>query len=193
MGSPEFSTSLAEFNQAQIDAIETAVNTVKTSVNDIKTTDLAGIDTQVDAIRVTDLPAINTNVNGIKTTDLPNVKAVVDAIRATDVANIQANINQIPLVSAVDWASKSFQTSAVIDVHQAVTHLDIIGSGYLNSIFNFSTTTIYYGIQIDGGSIYLISGNPSALSLFPIRFNTSLKVTSNSNPAGNRAVWAVLD
>ena len=47
MGVPEFSSSLTDFNQAQLDAIETATAAVLAAVQAIKNTDIAALNTKV--------------------------------------------------------------------------------------------------------------------------------------------------
>jgi len=51
MGRPQYSTVISDFNQSQIDTIESAVNSVQTSVTAIQNTDLADLSTDVSNIK----------------------------------------------------------------------------------------------------------------------------------------------
>jgi hypothetical protein len=59
MGIKQFSSSLADFNQGQLDSIQTSSNTIKTSTDTIKTT--------VDSIKNTDLSNVSNSMREKKT------------------------------------------------------------------------------------------------------------------------------
>lgn len=79
------------------------------------------------------------------------------------------------------------------------TLLDITGSGYLISILNKGTTSIYYGIDIDNGTIkipesrygFRVPSNQS-ISLF-IRFNQSLRIGSTTDSSRSTMISYILD
>ncbi|OEH86260.1 hypothetical protein BHU72_12050 [Desulfuribacillus stibiiarsenatis] len=100
----------------------------------------------------------------------------------------------IPLYDKiVDWSQKRFQTSSPTGTHHANTYLDIQGSGYLVCIHR-NGTNVAISLQIDGGAIYNISsGQDNTVNLFPIRFNTSLVIKTNTTVDGNNFAWVVLD
>jgi hypothetical protein len=104
-----------------------------------------------------------------------------------------------------DWSKKTFQTSApTIADHALYTHIDVLGSGYIVDVRSVAIgSNMYYRIQIDGGSIYEVksssytstSGKASSSggNFFPIRFNSSLKITGGTSSSWIDNVWVVLD
>lgn len=96
---------------------------------------------------------------------------------------------------SVDWASKVIVSSALPSTaHEAQTHFDIQGSGYIMG-FN---TAIDTTIQIDGGSIWLIRPNSSAITsgMCMLRFNKSLKICMGGgapSTAGYFVAFVALD
>jgi hypothetical protein len=89
----------------------------------------------------------------------------------------------------VNWANKTFVTSAPATSHNSYTHLDITGSGYLVALSGTSFT-----MSIDGGDIHKIYiGSSTCASLFPIRFHKSLLLKGASAPSDEKSAWVVLD
>ena len=93
------------------------------------------------------------------------------------------------------WANKSFTTNAPTGSHEANTILDITwGSGYVATLGGYSGgSTRNYGIQIDGGPIYKISTDDSIMTLFPLRFNGSCKITCSVAGGQTNFGMVVLD
>lgn len=97
----------------------------------------------------------------------------------------------------VDWSSKSFtQSFGTVASHFSNTELDISGSGYVVSIWQHSdgVNKEEYGIEVDGGNIQHINilsrEGAFGISLLPVRFDSSLKVSSSDGRGG---VWVVQD
>ncbi|MDW7673793.1 MAG: hypothetical protein SCK28_04565 [Bacillota bacterium] len=96
----------------------------------------------------------------------------------------------------VNWSEKSFQTNQpVVGTHESNTYLDITGSGYIIGLkYESSTTQRPYTIQIDEGDIYSIRGAYGDFTnLFPLRFNSKIKIASNIAVNDTRGAWVVLD
>ncbi|MTI82577.1 MAG: hypothetical protein FH756_01500 [Firmicutes bacterium] len=153
--------------------------------------------------RGTKLDNLDTNVGSrASQTSLNTVDGNVDTLiarltsgRATNL-DLLDDINgdtewlrsQFP-IAAVDWASKSFQTSASDEAWATDhTHLNISGSGYLVSLL---TSQVDYRITLDGVSYYISCDQ--SMPLFPVRFNTSLVVKSVDAPNHATSAWVVLD
>lgn len=91
--------------------------------------------------------------------------------------------------AGIDWSSKGFQTNTpTVSEHYSYysTILNITGSGYVIGLFAPIQTR--WALQIDGGSIYTMSAH--YFYLFPLRFNSSLKITSDEEDC---FAWVVLD
>lgn len=97
------------------------------------------------------------------------------------------------LGEVVNWADKTFDTSVpTVVAHEANTHLDITGSGYLVALGRTTNATVYYSIQIDGGDIYRVHIDTN-LTLSPIRFKTALKIACSAAASVSHYAWVVLD
>lgn len=109
----------------------------------------------------------------------------------TDTSNILNSINDN------NWSEKTFETNApAIESHFSGTILNITGSGFLVSITGYeSTQQDDHAIQIDGGTIYNVTTyNAQLLSYFPVRFNSSIKITTESSSIGkSNNAWVILD
>jgi hypothetical protein len=92
MGQTEFSTSLASFNQAQLDQIQTSANNIQTSVNTIKNTDLSNVNTNVIGV--------STNVNTVNTKVGANTDGAGTTTLFARVAKIDNSVATIP--TAID-------------------------------------------------------------------------------------------
>ena len=107
----------------------------------------------------------------------------IDPFTVTYVSNILA---------PVQWNNKVYATSAPTGAHQANTHINLTGSGFLIGIIDPGGST--WAVQVDGGLIHnLNSGGGGLVSLFPIRFNTSLKVTCSVASNVSYNAWYILD
>ncbi len=102
-----------------------------------------------------------------------------------------------------DWTAKTNTTSAPTAAHQANTHLNITGSGWLMGVLcGFDGTNHRFTIQVDGGDIWDLyyAGNNTDNTraagfgnVQMIRFNSSLVVKGNAAASNLHNAWAVLD
>ena len=104
-------------------------------------------------------------------------------------------LSHFPIEGGVDWSEKTFQTSTPTGTHEANTHLDITGSGYLAGIWCGTDSSGYISIQIDNGNIYKIStGVDGGAGMSPfLRFNNRLVVKGENTPSFSTNTWVVLD
>lgn len=98
---------------------------------------------------------------------LDYIKQIVDDLKDTDIVALSAQISAMKVLSAGEFHSLSTGTA------QAQTVLDITGAGIVTYLYP-GVSSINYSIQVDGGSIYLLSGIYSATVMIP--FSTSITI-----------------
>jgi len=125
-----------------------------------------------------------------------DVQAEAEDALEKNISNLSPASNSIAAnldggVAAVDWASKTAEQAWNTETsHASVTWLNLTGSGYLVQAY----TDTAFRFEIDGGPIYSwFPTDGDSLPLFPIRFESSLKISSAGSVNDNRNVWVVMD
>jgi hypothetical protein len=158
MGIKQFSGSLSDFNQAQLDQIDTNAADIKTSVDTIKNTDLS---------KVNDKLGTNNDANGIQ------LSSIFDLLKV---------IRDKP---SGDYLNKVKKVYEVIGVASGTTVINVTGKGILVSIYHAVNTTsvvnIRQNISIDGtaigGSYYASATNTTGVeTVYMYRFESSLSI-----------------
>jgi hypothetical protein len=120
----------------------------------------------------------------VTTTHRDRIDANISS-RASQISvdNILTKVNSITNLSSL-----SFQTSCPNVSMTGQLQLSVTGSGYLVAI----NGGLRFYIRIDGGSTKEFYPN-SGHNFFPVRFNSSLEIRSQSSPDSSNNVWVVLD
>lgn len=151
-----------------------------------------------DTILLDNLTSNAENISSIDVSSHKAIKVVITLSRAnrtdTPPKLIYASVTFLGSgMRGIEWDKKTFELSASISTsHSSYTHIDLEGSGYLIYL-NANGVTFY--IQIDGGEIYAISTtvDTGGFSLFPIRFNSSIKITASRASSSSCSVGVILD
>ncbi len=151
-----------------------------------------------DTILLDNLTSNAENISSIDVSSHKAIKVVITLSRAnrtdTPPKLIYASVTFLGSgMCGIEWDKKTFELSASISTnHSSYTHIDLKGSGYL---IYLNGNNVTFCIQIDGGEIYAISTtvDTGGFSLFPIRFNSSIKITASKAPSISSSVGVILD
>jgi len=169
MGVSEFSTQLTQFNQGQLDTIQTATNNVLAAVNQIKNTDLSqvstkiGIDTDTAAALTLfgKIANINTNTGGLAGKIGTNADASGTTTVFARLAQIAAFVDTLETLMGLN-SDASGTTTVFARLAQIVASLDsvrvkkLLTAGFANGTATGST---WYSIaSVSGkGALYRFS------------------------------------
>jgi hypothetical protein len=182
VGQAEFSTALADFNQNQLDQIETstatidtAVGRVETAVNDIKNTDLSNVSTRLGS----DADAASST--GSVHSKLKEMRTLVDTL--------ETEVGKIPK-SAPGLGDFRFASASSPDSATTVDIVNVAGKGMLHSVWakyweqyaNSNITVIIDGVtKLNKYQFSVGSGISPHNMMMNARFNTSLRVQITSS------------
>ncbi|QHA00529.1 hypothetical protein [Dehalobacter restrictus] len=105
MGIRQFSASLADFNQQQLDTIGFAVDEINVIVDDLKNTDIADLSISIANLRTL---ASGTFFNTAGTTPSHLSTMTLDVTGAGYLSFVYAGVSSVPFVVQVDGGSKYY-------------------------------------------------------------------------------------
>jgi hypothetical protein len=189
MGIKQFSSSLADFNQQQLDDIKLASDSIKTSVDAIQNTDLASLSTKVDNLGwwskytpISKNGLFNSGGNIYKTLYSVTGKGYLSFL------SVQHNV--------IDFYFVKVTIDGVVKYEGRGYSSDHIMGIFVREELQVASTTVALGFEANGGNDIQMSGispwgttsTSSAVNVIlpqPVFFNSSLLIEVNSLSTNN--------